>query len=451
MRTFVGFGFGPIQAGVFLAEAHWSGQFSRLVVAEIQPDVLNAVRRAGGFTVNIAHADNVEALTVHPVEILNPQVDTDRVVLVEAVACADELATALPSVDSYSRGDGASIAAVLAEGLRHKAANAGPLAVIYAGENHPAAATLLEEAVMVAVPAADRPAVRRRVQFLDTVIGKMSGIPEGLGNVAPIAPGLARAFLVETYNQVSVSRVWRSGPEAGDFDPSWIAYRLGIAAFQERAAIRPYVDAKLYGHNAGHALAAYAARLLGFTRMHQLRGRPDVLAFVRDAITEESGVPLVRRYAGTDALFTREGFRAHAEDLVARMTNPFLRDSVARVRRDPARKLAWDDRLVGAMRLAMEADISPCRYAFGAAAALDALGISPRRAGSFLRELWRPATPDPGTTGRLLDAIAVACARVRAWQARRCPELAATWGRADNESGVPACSQSDGAARDVAG
>lgn len=423
MRTFVGFGLGPIQAGLFLTEAHLSGQFSRLVVAEIQPDVVNAVRRAGGFTVNIAHADHVVALAVHPVDAYNPQVESDRDALVEAVACAEEMATALPSVDSYARGDAGSIAALLAEGLRSKAAGKGPLAVIYVGENHPAAATLLEKAVMEAVPAADRPAVRRRVQFLETVIGKMSGIPEELGNVAPIAPGLARAFLVETYNQVSVSRVRRSGPEADDLDPDWSAYRRGIAAFQERTDVRPFVDAKLYGHNAGHALAAYAARLLKFTHMPQLRGRPDVLAFVRDAMTEESGVPLIRRYGGMDALFTREGFRVHAEDLVARMTNPSLRDSVARVARDPARKLAWDDRLIGAMRLAVDAGIAPCRYAFGAAAALDALGVSPGHAGPFLRDLWRTAAPDPGTTGRLLDYIAVASDRTRSWKERHFPKL----------------------------
>ena len=47
-RTFVGFGFGAIQSGLFLYEAHHSGQFRRLVVAEVVPDVVGAVRRDGG-------------------------------------------------------------------------------------------------------------------------------------------------------------------------------------------------------------------------------------------------------------------------------------------------------------------------------------------------------------------------------------------------------------------
>ena len=33
-KSFVGFGFGAIQAGLFLYEAHASGQFDRFVVAE---------------------------------------------------------------------------------------------------------------------------------------------------------------------------------------------------------------------------------------------------------------------------------------------------------------------------------------------------------------------------------------------------------------------------------
>ena len=44
-RTFVGFGFGAIQAGLFLYEALRSGNFGRLVVGEVLPDVVDTVRR----------------------------------------------------------------------------------------------------------------------------------------------------------------------------------------------------------------------------------------------------------------------------------------------------------------------------------------------------------------------------------------------------------------------
>ncbi len=42
-QTFVGFGFGPIQAGVFILEAFRSGRFRRIVVGEILPEITKAL------------------------------------------------------------------------------------------------------------------------------------------------------------------------------------------------------------------------------------------------------------------------------------------------------------------------------------------------------------------------------------------------------------------------
>jgi hypothetical protein len=103
-RTYVGFGFGAIQAGLFLYEAFGSGAFGRLVVAEVLPEVVSAVRRAGGyFCVNIAHSDRVEHAVVGPVAIEDPASASDRERLIEAIAEAEEIGTAIPSVAYYVR------------------------------------------------------------------------------------------------------------------------------------------------------------------------------------------------------------------------------------------------------------------------------------------------------------------------------------------------------------
>ena len=49
------------------------------------------------------------------------------------------------------------------------------------------------------------------------------------------------------------------------------------------------------------------------------------------------------------------------EDALARMVNPFLRDPIERVTRDPKRKLGWNDRLIGSIRFALIAGINPWR------------------------------------------------------------------------------------------
>ena len=364
-RTYVGFGLGAIQAGLFLYEAFRSGNFGRLVVAEIVPELVAEVRRAGGFlSVNIAHADRIEAVRVGPVEVLAPAVEPDRRRLVEAIAEAEEIGTAVPSVAHY-RGHGPTdLAHVLAQGLRLKAERAGPRAVLYAAENHNHAAEILTDLVLGDVSLTQRDAVRTGSRFLNTVVGKMSGLvadprEHGLATITPDSP---RAYLVESFNRILISKIRFPKP-----------FQRGITVFQEKDDLLPFEEAKLFGHNATHALAAYVGRLLGVRRIAELADVPGFMPLVRDAFLAESGESLIRKHGGVDALFTPEGYREYADDLLARMTNPYLMDTVERVGRDPERKLGWDDRLMGVMRLALAQGVEPKRYALGAAAGLVAL------------------------------------------------------------------------------
>jgi mannitol-1-phosphate 5-dehydrogenase len=71
------------------------------------------------------------------------------------------------------------------------------------------------------------------------------------------------------------------------------------------------------------------------------------------------------------------------------MLNPHLRDMVDRVVRDPRRKLGWDDRLIGTMRLVLREGINPVRYALGAKAALEMLAETEKSGDdSLLDGVW---------------------------------------------------------------
>jgi len=413
--TFVGFGFGPIQAGLFLYEAFRSGNFRRLVVGEVMPDVVRSVREEGGFfRLNIAHADRIESVRLGPAELDDPGVEKDRRKLVEAVAEASEIATAVPSVRFYRNDSPGSIHRILAQGLALRARRGGgaggrPVA-IYAAENHNRAAEILQEAVLSETPPDARDWVRDSARFLNTVIGKMSGVildPGGAsGRLATLTPRDPRAFLVEKFNRILVSRI--AFPES--------TFRRGIQVFEEKDDLLPFEEAKLYGHNGAHALAAYLAARLGLERMEELRGVPGAVPFVRAAFLEESGAALIRKWKGTDALFTEEGYRAYVDDLLERMLNPWLGDLVDRVARDPERKLGWDDRLVGTIRVALSQGIVPWRFALGAAAALavsrPAIGSRLARpdavrgeARTALDEIWRAAAPDPAEREKVFRVI----------------------------------------------
>jgi mannitol-1-phosphate 5-dehydrogenase len=408
MSTFVGFGFGAIQAGLFLYEAFHSRAFDRHVVAEVIPDVVAHVRANGGFfSVNIAHRDRVERARVGPVEIYDPAVESGREALVAAIAAAQEIATAVPSVANYVSDGPGSLHRLLARGLERKLARpSGARTVIYAAENHNHAAEILQSHVASEIAPGLRDAALAGVRFLNTVIGKMSRVVTDpleieRENLAPITPGAPRAVLVEQFNRILISRVTFPGAP----------FQRGIAVFEEKDDLLPFEEAKLYGHNATHALGSYLGALSGVEFMAELRDLPGLVPFMRDAFVAESGAALCDKYCGVDPLFTAAGYAAYADDLLERMMNPFLRDSVERVARDPARKLGWNDRLVGTMRLALAHGIEPRRYGVGAAAALAALEPAvlqdPLLVSPALERVWGPDAAEQAEKKRILELVAL--------------------------------------------
>ncbi len=350
-HIFTGFGFGPIQAGLFVKEAYQSGNFLRIVAAEIDQSIVDAVRaNKGSYYVNVAKADGIEAQKIDGVELLNPNVPKDRQALVEVLAQSTEITTCLPSINFYD-----SIMALIAEGLKNSKAKA---TIIYTAENHNRAAEILEEAVDKKISAISRD----RVQFLNTVIGKMSRVVDDVDEIAElklktITPGFKRAFLVEEFNRILVTRT--RIPH----------FRPGIEVFVEKDDLLPFEEAKLYGHNAGHSLLGFLGAVKGYTKMTEVKEDGAIMQIGTDAFLKESGAALIKKYANLgDELFTKAGYKNYAEDLLTRMTNPYLADTVARVCRDVVRKLGINERIFGTMQLAIEYGIEPKNMALGAIA-----------------------------------------------------------------------------------
>jgi mannitol-1-phosphate 5-dehydrogenase len=359
-HIFTGFGFGPIQGGLFVDEAYASGNFSRIVIAEIDQKLVGAVRANGGsYAVNIARKDRIDVVNIRNIELLNPTIDGDRNKLIEALSQSTEIVTSLPSVAFYEAGAN-SVVSLIAQGLQKYLADA---TIIYTAENNNHAAEILEKSVAAKLGGA----IPKRVQFLNTVIGKMSQVVTDPAEIAqkklaPIAPGIDRAFLVEEFNRILVTRCTIDG-----FTP-------GIKVFLEKDDLLPFEEAKLYGHNAIHALLAYLGAVKGYSKMTELKDDASIMAIAEKAFLNESGAALIKKYHSLgDELFTQAGYRSFAFDLLERMTNPFLSDTVERAGRDPLRKLGYDDRIFGTMHLALEQGAEPVNMAIGALAGIRTL------------------------------------------------------------------------------
>jgi mannitol-1-phosphate 5-dehydrogenase len=363
MSTFLAIGLGPIQTGIFLLGAG-KGQFSRLVVAEVDNDLKNAVNSAGGkIDINIASADSVSYEIIPNVEVLNPLVDEDKKLLVQAAAEASEIATALPSVDFFPH-----IADYLREGFQQ---TPGKQRFVYTAENHNHAAECLEKAINRSFP---------NTYYLNTVIGKMSSVVTAedceLRNQKPLCQNADRGHLVEEFNNILIS----NAPSIDERKVTGLIVKNDLYPFEE---------AKLYGHNAIHFLLASMGHDIGKLTMDQLVDCKDIMEFAKCAFLDECGKALCRKWDGSDELFTEKGFKEYADDLLLRMVNPFLQDSIPRILRDLPRKLSWEDRVVGTMRLAMKQGIKPEKLAKGAAlSAVSLFGNDKAAIREGLAELW---------------------------------------------------------------
>lgn len=377
-HIFTGFGFGPIQSGLFVAEAFKSGNFKRIVIAEIDQKLVDAIRaNNGSYWVNVASSDGILAERIDGIEIYNPTVDADRLELINALSQSTEIATSLPSVKFFDAGEH-SVASLIAQGLKNSTAKA---TLIYTAENNNHAAEILEEIVtkIIGTP-------KNTVQFLNTVIGKMSQVvtrPDEISekNLNPITPTIDRAFLVEEFNRILVTKCTIDG------------FRPGIEVFIEKNDLLPFEEVKLYGHNAIHALLAYLGAQKGYQKMAELESDVAIMKIARDAFIHESGAALIKKYANfNDELFTPAGYQVYAEDLLKRMTNPHLGDPVDRAARDPQRKLSENDRIFGTIKLALEQGIEPINMAKGALAGLAYYKAKPITANDIepvLIELWQ--------------------------------------------------------------
>jgi len=101
-----------------------------------------------------------------------------------------------------------------------------------------------------------------------------------------------------------------------------------------------FVERKLFTLNTGHAITAYLGQLAGHQTIRDAILDEKVRAIVKGAM-EESGAVLIKRYD-----FDADKHAAYIQKILGRFENPYLKDDVERVGRQPLRKLSAGDRLI---------------------------------------------------------------------------------------------------------
>ena len=336
MKTAVQFGAGNIGRG-FLGQLYFESGYDTTFV-DVLDAVVEALRARGEYPLRVV-AEESTTLHIGRVTALHA---SDAEPVAEALAAADLASTAvgvavLPKV-----------APLLAAGIARRFANAdAPALNVIVCENMIGAGPYLRDEVRRHVPARFRGALEDRVGFVEASIGRM--VPVMTAEQLAEDPLL---ICVEPYCELPVDATGFKGPIPA------------VKHMAPREDFAGYVERKLFVHNAGHAVTAY----LGYLRGH---------AFIRQAIDDtavrrEADAAMAETCAGLAAKHGLDlaALEAHWADLVRRFRNKALGDQVARVAKDPLRKLGPNDRLIGAARMCLEQGVEPAHVAFAAAAAI---------------------------------------------------------------------------------
>lgn len=298
----VHFGAGNIGRGFIGQLLHQAGY--ALTFLDVNDDVVQQLKTHDSYKV-IETGVGATTHTIANFTALNSGTEFDEAAKV--IASAQILTTSVgPNVLKF-------LAPLIVAGLKLRE-DGNPL-VIMACENAIRATDILKSHILEIDSTVDSKAV-----FANTAVDRI---------VPPQKDGLGLDVLVEAFSEWVID-----SSELGKNTPS-------IPGAEFVADLAPFIERKLFTVNTGHATLAYVGQKNGARTIVEAIENPAVKNVMLGALEESSKV-LVSRHG-----FDAAKLKHYVEKTVLRFTNPDLDDPVTRVGREPARKLARHDRLVG--------------------------------------------------------------------------------------------------------
>lgn len=139
---------------------------------------------------------------------------------------------------------------------------------------------------------------------------------------------------------------------------------LPVAGLKIVDKLEPYLERKLFALNGPNAVTAYYGWIKGYETIKKSLEDPEIFDTV-ERMMEECSLMLEQRHG-----FSASEMRDYRLKIMERFLNPYIIDSVARVAREPLRKLAPEDRIIAPMKYAHSYCIETSAYYTGIAAAL---------------------------------------------------------------------------------
>lgn len=298
----VHFGAGNIGRG-FIGQLLHEANFD-LVFVDVNPEIVDQLKIQNSYQV-IETGAGAKTHTIRNFTALNSQTEFEDAA--NQISEAEILTTSVgPNVLKF-------LAPLIVEGLKLRS-KSKPL-VVMACENAIRATDLL----LNELNAID-PAVAEKAVFANTAVDRI---------VPPQKDGLGLDVLVESFSEWVI-------------DESTLGENCPVIPGADFVTdLAPYIERKLFTVNTSHASLAYLGQRQGAKTIVEASANGEVVSLAREVLAETTKV-LISRHK-----FDESKHREYVEKTLERFRNPDLDDPVTRVGREPARKLARHDRLVG--------------------------------------------------------------------------------------------------------
>ena len=331
MKTAIQFGAGNIGRGfigMLLAEAGY-----KVIFADVNPVIIDRLAQDKKYTVHIMDVEKKDY------EITNVDgIFSNGDAIVEEIAKAEVITTAV-GLTILPR-----IAPTFVAGIKAKIANGSKEHLnIIACENALRASSQLKAHIYGALTEEEKAYCDEYVGFPDCSVDRI---------VPPMANEIPTDVVVENYYEWNVEKASFKG-EIPEIKGMNLADNLDA-----------YIERKLFTLNTGHCITAYLGVMKGLSTIKEAIDDPEIYALVHEAM-EQSGAGLVKKHG-----FDAEAHAAYIEKIIKRFKNPYLNDDVARVGREPLRKLSATDRLIKPTMTALGYGLPVDKLVVGIAAAL---------------------------------------------------------------------------------
>lgn len=147
-----------------------------------------------------------------------------------------------------------------------------------------------------------------------------------------------------------------------DIEKKAIIGDLNIKGAELVDDLEPYIERKLFLLNGAHATTAYLGYLKGYKYIHEAI-EDDFIRNIVSRMQEEASLALSRKHN-----IKKDDLEGYASKVIKRFKNPYLKDEVVRVGREPTRKLAGNDRLMMPAKFCYEIGVMPQFILYGIAA-----------------------------------------------------------------------------------